>query len=289
MKTLIVRMLGLYLNSLAWIAPRKAGHRGFLLFCRPLRLTLNQKQKEFFNTADKFKVDLDGVTIQGYRWGHGPKKILFLHGWQSHTYRWKAYIDALSKEEFTIYSIDAPGHGLSGGNFLSVPVYGKLIQKVVLELGDIHAVVGHSLGSFSLLYTLHQYPLLPVRRIILMAPPGEASDFMRFYRDTLRLSRRTMKHIIDHFITTYDVGPEYFSTSRFAGSVNVSGLIIHDEGDPEAPYQYATQIHQTWKRSRLVTTRGLGHNLKSTQVINEVLGFIEDQSVPERAVEQPTV
>jgi predicted alpha/beta hydrolase family esterase len=282
-------MLGLYLNSLTWIAPRKAGHRGFLLFCRPMRMPLNQKQKEFFNTADKFTLEFDDTPIQGYRWGRGPKKILFLHGWQSHTYRWKAYIDALSKEEYTIYSIDAPGHGLSGGNFLSVPVYGKLIQQLVLELGSMHTIVGHSLGSFSLLYTLHQYPLLPVRKIILMAPPGEASDFMRFYRDTLRLSRRTMKYIIDHFITMYDVGPEYFSTSRFAASVNVSGLIIHDEGDLEAPYQYATQIHHSWKRSRLMTTRGLGHNLKSTQVVNEVLNFVEEQGVAERTWEQPTV
>jgi hypothetical protein len=275
MKTLIVKMLGLYVNTLALFAPRKAGRVGFLLFCRPVRVPFRQKQKEFLNSADKFVIQQQDVAVQGYRWGNGPRKIVFLHGWQSHSYRWKPYIEALSKEAYTVYTLDAPGHGLSGGNFLSVPVYSELIQQFILELGHVYTVVGHSLGSFSLLYTFHRYPLLPVRKIILMAPPGEATDFMDFYQATLRLSQRAMRYIVSHFISTYNVGPDYFSTEKFAGSVNVNGLIIHDEEDDEAPYRYAGIIHQQWTRSKLITTKGFGHNLKSASVVKEVVNFIE--------------
>jgi hypothetical protein len=199
-----------------------------------------------------------------------------LHGWQSHTYRWKAYIEALSKDDYTVYAIDAPGHGASGGNFLSVPVYSSLIQQLIFELGEIHTVVGHSLGSFSLLYTFFRHPLLPVRKMILMAPPGEASDFMKFYQQTLGLSERTMQLIVSEFIGRYGVGPDYFSTGKFAASVNVAGLIIHDVGDSEAPYGYAETIHQAWKRSKLIATKGFGHNLKSASVVREVVNFIEE-------------
>lgn len=276
MKTIIVKILGFYLNTLAYLAPRKAGKDGFLLFCRPVRLKISQKQKEFFNSADKFKIQFDDLTIQGYRWGNGEKKIVFLHGWQSHTYRWKAYIDALPKDSYTIYALDAPGHGSSDGNFLSVPVYSTLIHQFLTTLGEVHTVVGHSLGSFSIMYTFYRYPLLSVRKVVLMAPPGEATDFMNFYSATLQLSNRAMRHIIDHFVSTYQVGPDYFSTAKFATALNVNGLIIHDVDDGEAPYKYGQAIHQVWKQSQLITTKGFGHNLKSPSVVTNVVNFIED-------------
>jgi hypothetical protein len=285
MKTLLVKLMGLYLNALALVAPQKAGQKGFLLFCRPFRSKITQKQKEFFNTAGRYTIEFEDNTIQAYRWGNGEKKIVFLHGWQSHTYRWKAYIDSLPKDEYTIYSLDAPGHGLSSGDFLSVPVYGALIHKFIIELGEVHTIIGHSVGGFSLLYTFYRYPLLSVRKVILMSPPGEAIDFMNFYRDTLKLSDRAVKNIIEYFTKTYDAGPEFFSTQKFAASLNINGLIIHDEDDPEAPYHYAVAINKVWKRSTLITTKGYGHNLKSSKVVEYTRNFINQ---PETMVSEGT-
>jgi pimeloyl-ACP methyl ester carboxylesterase len=276
MKMLIIRAYGLYLDLLGLVLPRKAGHTGFLLFCRPFRLPISQKQKEFFNTADKFIINLEGRAIQGYRWGRGSKKVLFLHGWQSHTYRWKAYIEGLSKEEYTIYSLDAPGHGLSEGNFLSVPLYSSLMETFINENGPFDSVVAHSLGGFTLLYTLYRQPLLPVNKIILMAPPGEASDFISVFKNTLKISERTLRLVVDHFVSRYEVSPEYFSAIKFASKVNMKGLIIHDEEDDEAPYHYSVPLQQVWEKSRLITTKGFGHNLRSTTVVKQVVDFIED-------------
>jgi esterase/lipase len=279
MKNIAAKFFGLYLNVLALISPRRAGLQAFLLFCRPFRIPLTDKQKEFLNSGEKFTIQAGDVSIQAYRWGEGDKKILFLHGWQSHSYRWKAYIEALPKDEYTIYALDAHGHGLSSGNFLSVPVYSTLIQQFILELDQVHAIISHSLGSFSLLYTLHQFPLLPVRKIIAMAPPGEANDFMTVYKNTLGLSDRVMKLVTGHFMEMYDVTPDYFSAVKFASAVEVDGLIIHDETDNEAPYHYSTSIHKAWKKSKLVTTKGLGHNLRSPLIVQEVLNFITESGV----------
>lgn len=280
MKTLLIKMTGLYLNILAIVSPTAAARKGFLLFCRPFRLPINQKQKEFFNSADKFTLETDGYRVQGYRWGRGPVKILFLHGWQSHTYRWKAYIEALPKDDYTIFSLDAPGHGLSSGNFLSVPLYSLLIENFIKENNGVHTVVAHSLGGFSLLYTFHRLPLLPVNNIVLMAPPGEAKDFISVFQSTLGINKRTTQLVINHFAGRYDVSPEYFSTIRFASSVNVKGLIIHDEEDPEAPYQYSIPLQQVWNKARLVTTKGFGHNLRSSTVVKEVVDYIEQSVSP---------
>jgi pimeloyl-ACP methyl ester carboxylesterase len=264
------------MNILAHLAPSKAAEKGFLLFCKPFRGPLTQKQKQFFNTADKFLINHEDEKIQGYRWGKGEKKILFLHGWQSHTYRWKTYIEGLQGSAYTIYSLDAPGHGLSTGNFLSVPLYSALIENFIRDNGPIHTVVGHSLGGFSLLYTIHKYPLLQVGQVVLLAPPGEASDFISVFQKTLHLNSRALDLILDRFASRYEVGPDYFSTSRFVKSINVRGLIIHDEEDTEAPYRYSVPLHKAWERSRLITTKGFGHNLRSATVVKDVVDFITE-------------
>jgi pimeloyl-ACP methyl ester carboxylesterase len=274
MKTLIVKSLGAYLNFLAYVSPGKAKGAAFDLFCRPFRTPINEKQKVFFASAEKFTIENDDHVIQGYKWGSGEKKIVFLHGWQSHTYRWKSYIEALPTEEYTIYALDAPGHGLSNGKFLTVPLYSSIIHQLILQLGDVHAVVGHSLGSFSLLYTFYKNPLMPVRKVVLMAPPGEASDFLDLYKKTLGLSQKVADLVVENFVDLYDVKPDYFSTAKFAAAVKVPGIIIHDEDDQEAPYRYAQSINRAWPKSKLITTKGMGHNLKSASIVQTVVGFI---------------
>jgi pimeloyl-ACP methyl ester carboxylesterase len=175
-----------------------------------------------------------------------------------------------------VYSIDAPGHGGSDGNFLSVPVYSELIKQFIFDLGGVEAVVAHSVGGFSLLYTFHRLPLIPVHKVVLMGSPGEATDFVDVFSSSLGLSKRTLALVRDHFVSEYQVGPEYFSAAKFAGSVNVAGLIIHDKEDKEAPFRHALDINHAWKRSSLMTTNGLGHNLKSSEVISAVTSFISD-------------
>jgi pimeloyl-ACP methyl ester carboxylesterase len=276
MKNLIAKTIGLYINVLSVLRPSKAGVKAFLLFCRPFRLTLSEKQLQFFNSAEKFTVSGDDYKIQAYKWGNGDKKILFLHGWQSHTYRWKAYIESLSKDEYTIYSIDAPGHGLSGGNFLSVPLYSKVMENFIVEHGPFHSAIGHSIGGFTLMYTLHRLPLLAISKIVTMAAPGNANDFVSVFKNAIGLSDKALNLMIDEFVNRYGVTPDHFSIDRFASSLHVKGLIIHDEQDDEAPYQYAVRLNERWRKSTLIGTKGIGHNLRSPEIVKHVVGFVEE-------------
>jgi hypothetical protein len=274
MKKLIPRLIGMYLNILGVVALRLAGKKGFMIFCRPFRSTLKPKQLEFLNSAEQFTIERDGTSVQAYKWGSGEKKILFIHGWQSHTYRWKAYIEALSKSDNTIYAFDAPGHGLSPGNFLSLPVYSEMIEALVDKVGKIDTAVTHSMGSFSLLYSFHRKNELPIQNIVLMASPGEAKEFVNVFRSRLKLSDRTVKAVLEHFVWKYRVMPEYFSALKFSESVTANALLIHDEEDAEASYEYVVGLSKVLKNARLVTTKGLGHNLKSPAIVKEVADFI---------------
>lgn len=274
MKKTITTLLGFYLNLLSFISPRAAGRLGVKLFCRPLRTPMKDYHNKFLDTAEQFSFDHDGIRVQAYRWGNGRKKILFVHGWQSHAFRWKAYIDAFSKDDYTLYAFDAPGHGRSGGNFVSVPYYTDVILQLIASIGSLDGIVSHSLGSFSSLYAFYEQNNLPVNKLVLMAPPGEASDFIQFYKQTLGLTTRTVDLTLAQFEQKFGRPITFFSTPTFAAAVRIPCLIVHDEEDSETSVRYSELIHRAIPTSGFTRTKGIGHNLKSPVVVKEIVDFI---------------
>src|SRR6266700_928983 len=99
-KELMIFFFRNYLNTLAWIASAKAGRDGFYLFCKPRRRAVKPHHLEFLNTSEKFAIDYVGKKVQGYKWGNGERKLLLVHGWESHSYWWKNIVSTLSKEKF---------------------------------------------------------------------------------------------------------------------------------------------------------------------------------------------
>ncbi|HEY5691307.1 MAG TPA: alpha/beta hydrolase [Cyclobacteriaceae bacterium] len=276
-KKVVPKIVGGYLNTLAVLSPSRVGKIGFDIFCTPIAPSVKPHHKAYLETGTLFNFESDGTTLQGYRWGNGERKIVFLHGWQSHSYRWKKYIQAFSQEEYSIYAFDAPAHGLSGGKYANIPLYSNAINNFFEIVGAVESVVTHSMGSISTLHALYHQNHLKMNKLVLMGSPGEASDFISFYQNYTGLTDRTLRFILDHFVKTMKKTPEYFSAPQFATRVKIPGLIIHDEGDDEAPYRHAVRIHKAWTNSKLITTQGHGHNLRSPDVIAMVKEFTEEQ------------
>ncbi len=279
MKKLISKLIGLGLNMLAVVAPRKAARVGFELFCHPFRGKITAKHKEFLNTANLFQFQHKRETIQGYAWGKGEHTILLLHGWQSHTFRWKSYVQAFDQTKYTIYSFDAPGHGLSTGKFITVPLYSEVVETFLNKRGKIDTVLSHSIGGFTSIYTFYRLPHLSPDKLIVMAPPGEAQDFFDFYTQQLSLSKRSVGLVVAYFEKQINQSPSYFSAHKFAATLQSKGLLIHDEGDDETSVENSRRIHTTWKNSSLIVTNGYGHNLKSHSVIKNVVNFVEGKNI----------
>lgn len=273
MKKLVTKSLGAYFNTLAWVAPKKAGKFGFELFCRPFRGKITAQHLAFLHSAERFTIAHRNEKIQVYKWGHGPEKVLFVHGWQSHTYRWKKFIEGFDVTKHTLYSMDAPGHGLSTGNFLTLPLYGEVLEKVLEQIGRVNTVISHSIGSFTSIYTFHKNPQLSPEKLVALASPGEVKEFFLFYAQQLSLSSRTIHLMRSHFEKTVGFPPEYYSASAFALTLHCQGLLIHDEDDDETSVKNSIAIHQAWKNSSLMITKGFGHNLRSQDVVDRVIDF----------------
>ena len=274
MKKIITGVLGSYLNALHVIAPQISGAHGFRLFCYPFRPALKRHQRIFLESARHDRLIVQGEEIQTYRWGTGKKNVLLMHGWQSHSFRWKALVEAFPLDQYTLYAVDAPGHGLSSGNFLTVPLYSAVVERLIDQLREINTIIAHSLGAFTALYTMSRLPYLPVGKLALLASPGQATEFINFYQNTLGLNPKTVSAVKNHFERVIGETLEYFSAPAFASAIRQTGLLIHDEEDKETPHTHSILIHQAWERSELVITRGLGHNLKSREIIERVIQFV---------------
>mgnify|MGYP000424140906 CR=1 FL=1 len=274
MNQVILKGVGTYLNTLSYISPQKAAEKSFDIFCTPHAKPIQPHQQEFLDTAEQFTLSFEEKQIQCYRWGNGPISVLFLHGWQSHTFRWKKYIEALPKDEFTVYSLDGPAHGNSEGKIFNIPMYKRLVDKFLLDVIQPDVVVGHSMGGFSALYAFHDSPEKSPEKLVVMGSPGMASDFITIFEDMLGLSTRARTGMVNYFKNTLGKDPEFYDAAAFAKQQRATGLVIHDVGDEDVPVKYGREIHNNWPDSEYWETKGFGHKLRDEQVVTRVVDFI---------------
>ena len=274
MKKIIEKSIGLYFNSLAIINPALAAKKGFNLFCNPMVQPLKHYQIAFLETGKNIILDYDGTKIQTYKWGNGSKKILLIHGWASHSFRWKATVENLIENDFTVYAFDAPAHGLSSGKILHLILYSKIIALFIDQHKEVEYIISHSIGGFATIYWLFQNQQNNIKKVVVMGAPGEASDFFDFYKKTLGLTDKTLKIMVAEFSKLLGYEPSYFSASTFAKQVQTQGLIIHDKEDKDTSYENSIKLNKNWENSKLMLTQGLGHSLKSKKLLDDMVQFI---------------
>jgi pimeloyl-ACP methyl ester carboxylesterase len=276
MHPFIMRSAGWGLNTLAALSPAAAGKKGFELFCRPFRGKLKAHHLQFLQSARQFTVPLNNEWVQCYQWGDGDKTVLLLHGWQSHSFRWRAYVDLLVQHGYTVYALDAPGHGLSKGNQLNLLLYSQLVTEFLYRHARIDHLIAHSFGGYASIYALHQTPGLPVQKMVLMGTPCSVADFMNMYEQMLGLKPKTKEAILQYFVDRIGHLPEHFEAANLVQTFTKPVLFVHDTEDADAPYHQVAAMHKLWHNATLLTTDGLGHELKSTELAHQVLAYLEE-------------
>ena len=274
MQKVIVYLLSNYLRLVNSISPRLGGKHAFLLFCYPFPLKFKKYQSDFLKTSHFSFLDFEGKRIAQYRWGSGEKVILCLHGWQSNSFRWKKYVEVLDKKKYTMICLDAPAHGRSDGVLFNVPMYARLIQQF-LEQNKVDSILSHSLGAFSTMYLLSNYPLLSPPKVIALGTPSYADSFIDEFIRVLNLSSKTRRNLVTYFTNYSGLKTNDFDSKLFAKNQKSFGLIVHDINDKEAPFEYAKEMAKIWPKSRFLGTEGFGHKLRDDSVVQEVIKFID--------------
>lgn len=277
MKNLISRSIGTYLNLLGLVAPKLAAKHAFYVFCYPFSAKLRPDQQAFLDTSTARMIDFEGKLVAVYSWGQGEETILCLHGWQSNAFRWKKYIQELDLDRYTLLAVDAPGHGRSKGRILNIPIYARLIAKLMNEYSVDH-ILGHSVGCFAALYAMHEVTEQRPKTAVLIAAAASVEEFFGVFRAILGLSANVEKHLRVFFKSYTGQEVSYFETNRYVGTLDFPALIIHDRQDMEIPLRYAERLHSAWPTSELWITDGLGHKMRDISVVNRTKEFLEAEN-----------
>lgn len=270
----VLNTIGLYLRFINSVSSKIGGKQAFYVFCSPFSAKVTPKHQAFLDTGSQEDINVDGELIKLYKWGGGDKKILCVHGWRSNTYRWRDYIKSLTAKGYTVYSIDFPAHGNSEGRFWNLLKGEAAIKATIQHIGVVDTIISHSVGCFCTLYFCDQNPSLQPRKVVSLASAGKVSDFINEVKRMLHLNDREINNLLNYFTTYTGKDPAYFDIENFFSNINTKALLIHDEDDPDTDVKYSRRLHELYDDSELVITKGLGHKLRSKDVLQRVVKYV---------------
>ena len=271
---ILPKIIGSVINLISYFSKSLASRLALDLFSRPLKgryktphLALDSAKKEF--------IKYEELTIAVYNWSGANETVLLAHGWESNSGRWKNTVNALKKNNFNIVSVDAPAHGASGSKTFNAILYSKFIEQVSKKYNP-SILIGHSVGGMAISYFLKNTQYKLVKKIIFLGSPAGFPGILKNYIKIMGYNKRLSDGIEIVIQDRFGFPSSHFNTAKFLKNISCQGLIIHDEHDPVIPFSDAIEIQKSLKNSELLKRQGLGHGLKSKNVINAITDFIKN-------------
>lgn len=273
---LLSKSLGLYINILGYIYPKKASWLAYKFFSHPRdgRL-IKESLPDILKEADAEMITHNDFLFQMYTWKGNDTKVLLMHGWESNASRWEQLIGYLKKSGSTIVAVDAPAHGLSSGAEFNIPQYAEFVNIVVQKIKPQY-LIGHSLGGAAAIYFQSHYPNDYITKMAVLGAPSDLTTILRNYKGMLSLNSNVFKLLEQHFFEHFRIKTHEFSGSIFVTKIRAKGLIAHDTQDTVVSFKEAEKIAKAWPEAKFITTTGLGHSLHGDALYNSIYSFLFD-------------
>lgn len=274
---ILTKSVGLYINFLSYISPRKAMLLAYQLFSQPRIGKLSKESlPKFLQSSITETHQYNNKSFQTYTWKGNDNVILLLHGWESNASRWKKLLPYLKKTGSTIIAIDAPAHGMSSGKEFNVPQYAEYIDVLIQKHQPKH-IIGHSLGGIAIAYYQHHYKNNEIEKIVLLGAPSDFKIILNNYKKLLSLNSKVHQSLVAYTKERFNIIVDDFSTSNFLKNATLEGIIAHDVHDKVVAYSESEKINTHWKKGTLITTEGFGHSLHNTDLYEKIAYFLKNQ------------
>jgi len=274
MKSYLPKIIGAMVNAASYISSQYAAKFAINLFSIPRKGEITPVQSEYLQTATQSNIIVENISLKVYHWKGHKETVLLAHGWESNTYRWKELVQQLRVKDYNIIAFDAPAHGASKGKYFNALLYADCIYAIANQY-MANAIIGHSVGGMSAMFSQHKYKLKSIKKIVLLGAPADFIAIFNSYEKIMGYNKRVSEAIKNYILKYYNHLPTYFSASTFSKKIKPKGLIIHDKKDRIIPYTDALKFKKNYVNASFISTIGLGHRLKSTLVDNHILEFLE--------------
>lgn len=273
MSSFVVKSIGNALNATSLISPKYASKKALHLFASPRKGRYTEHQKKIVDSANFKTLSLNEQDIATYQWqGNGPT-ILLAHGWESNASRWSYILTDLKAQDFNIIALDAPAHGKSSGRQFNAVLYADYISKVAKTFKP-EVILGHSVGGMATIFSLHNYNLPFVKKIVSLGAPAHFTGVFSRYKSMMGYNKRISKGLDNIVYERFGKPVDYFSAANFTKTIKAKGLIIHDKKDKIIPFEDALLFANRYKNSELIETSGFGHGLKDASLTPKIIDFI---------------
>ena len=274
---LVVNYFRAKLNLISVISKKQAAESAFRLFCTPLRKS-KIKLPPVFDRSEPLRFSIEGYTIYGYRWNHpSDKKALIVHGFESSSKNFDRYINALIKKNYEVLVFDAPAHGKSTGQRITLPLYLATIKKINELYGPIDRYIGHSFGGLVLSHFLETIDHNDSLKVVFIAPATETVTSINSFFKFLQLDSGVRKEFDRLIFNKSGFGAEHFSMRRTMKNIRASVLWFHDEDDELTPVEDALKVRDDGHLNiQFRITKGLGHRriYRDNKIFKETIDFL---------------
>jgi len=201
---------------------------------------------------------MDGpFRVSATTFGAGPS-AMFLHGWGGSATDMLPLAWGFARAGWRSVVFDMPGHGQGPRRESSLVEFLRAMRLVAGALGDPEIIVGHSFGGAAAVLGITEL-CFPVRAAVLFSPaPGPAYYVDRFAR-ALGLPAARIDGMVRQLVERVGRPMESLDALVAARAAAVPALIVHDPRDREVSFEFAEQLRDAWRGSRLVPAPSLGH------------------------------
>jgi predicted alpha/beta hydrolase family esterase len=274
---IFTKSIGLYINLLSYVFPRKASQIAYAFFSEPREGKLSKsKLPQILQEAQTETFQHEGHSFQTYTWEGNDTVILLVHGWESNASRWGNLLPYLKKSGSTIIAIDGPAHGLSSGKEFNIPQYAEFIH-IAVEKFKPEYLIGHSIGGKTCLYYQSVYQNDALKKMVILGSPSDFNIILNNYITLLSLNSKISKALEDHYLDTFKLKLDLFSGKLFASKIKTKGLIAHDIDDTVVLFEEGKKIAGAWENAIFIETKGLGHSLHDDELYKKVSHFLFEE------------
>ena len=271
---IFTKSIGLYINLLSYVFPKKASQIAYAFFSEPREGKLSKsKLPQILQEAQTETFKQEGHSFQTYTWKGNDTVILLVHGWESNASRWENLLPYLKKSGSTIIAIDGPAHGLSSGKEFNIPQYAEFIH-IAVEKFKPEYLIGHSIGGKTCLYYQSVYQNDALKKMVILGSPSDFNIILNNYITLLSLNSKISKALEDHYLDTFKLKLDLFSGKLFASKIKTKGLIAHDIDDTVVLFEEGKKIAGAWENARFIETTGLGHSMHDEDLYQEIYDFL---------------
>lgn len=241
----------------------------------PRRVGVSEQDMLHLEEAYPGWLPFEGESLSTWHWGATGPRVILIHGWESRATHWHAWVPALLAAGMRVSALDLPAHGHSSGASTDVVQAGRAVLAFARQLGAIHGVVAHSMGSAA---SLHAFAHgLSVKASVHLAGPASLRRVLQGVARAGRLDAHGTQALMQAFEARTGEPLDDMDLPALKHGLRHPALICHDPSDTEVPFMESRQLAAAWPQSRLLEVQGLGHRriLRDVNVIRagiELLG-----------------